>query len=178
MTSKPSISARQRHPGGKIKQPTKAEREAAEKAREQAEKATVLAQPHRRGDTDQRCESALGSFVIRNKLRSELYDAGQAYADLVRRWRLVIGGVRIEGHKSLGADQHEVTRELADKLTKRVDEADNVLRRCRAYPWVRHIVVDYPTKDIRALPREAQPVITAGLFELAVHFGLLGGAKR
>jgi hypothetical protein len=50
------------------------------------EKLTVLKQPHRLGDTDQRLESPLGRFVVRNKLRPELYDAGIEYGGLVRHF--------------------------------------------------------------------------------------------
>ena len=52
----------------------------------------VLSQPHRRGDTDQCCESPLGRFVLQNclgkdgKPRYEIYDAGREYGDLVRHY--------------------------------------------------------------------------------------------
>lgn len=55
------------------------------------DKAVVLAQPHRLGDTDQRCESPLGRFCIRYKLNHDLLKAGRDYADIVRRWRAAKG---------------------------------------------------------------------------------------
>lgn len=51
----------------------------------------VLSQPHRRGNTDQKCESALGRFCLRMKLREELYSAGKNYADITRAWRVAKG---------------------------------------------------------------------------------------
>jgi hypothetical protein len=77
-----------RQPSGRLRQPTAAEREAASRARLNAEKCLVLAQPHRRqfGD-DQLAESPLGRFVLRHKLRRELHDAGLDYARLRRHVR-------------------------------------------------------------------------------------------
>lgn len=66
-----------RHPGGEVI-----------RERSDAVKGVVLAQPHRRGDTDQRRASALGRACRRARLRRECYDAGEDYAALVRRdWR-------------------------------------------------------------------------------------------
>lgn len=52
---------------------------------------TVLNQPHRRGNTDQKCASVFGRFCLRNKLRTELYDAGEEYASVTRRWQTAKG---------------------------------------------------------------------------------------
>jgi hypothetical protein len=70
--------------------------EEAELARANAQRLTVLAQPHRRGDSSQMAESALGRFIINNKLRSECFDAGEQWATVKRKW-LVAMGCRIPG---------------------------------------------------------------------------------
>jgi hypothetical protein len=69
-----------RHACGKLRQPLTPEKLAKDAETQAQTMATVLAQPHRRGSTDQRCESALGRFVLAQWLRSEVYDAGLSYA--------------------------------------------------------------------------------------------------
>jgi len=91
-----------REKNGNLQRPSKIERESFQRRMEQVEMQTVLAQPHRRGNTDQRCESALGRFSIANpKLRRELFDAASDYAGLKRRWRAAKG---VPGDVRLGAD--------------------------------------------------------------------------
>jgi hypothetical protein len=69
-----------REPDGRLRRIADHERDAFN-----VEKLTVLSQPHRRGEReDQKQESPLGRFVIRHKLREELYDAGNEYAGMVR----------------------------------------------------------------------------------------------
>ena len=80
-----------RSPNGRLKAPTKAEREAAALRKEQEAMQTVLAQPHRRGNVSQLCENALGRFCLRMKLQPALYSAGMEYAGLIRRWRSAKG---------------------------------------------------------------------------------------
>lgn len=64
--------------------------------RADAIRGVVLAQPHRRGNTDQRAESPWGRFCLRagpghRPLDREIYDAGEQYAGLKRRWRAARG---------------------------------------------------------------------------------------
>lgn len=73
-----------RHPCGKRKQPSVA-------ARAESIVSVVLAQPHRRGNTDQRAEGAWGRFCLRARLAREVYDAGEEYASVKRRWRAAKG---------------------------------------------------------------------------------------
>ena len=80
-----------RERNGRLQRPTMAQIKAAEAARLMEEKQTVLAQPHRRGDIDQRRESELGRFVMENRLRGELYLAGNQLFVLVWSWRAAIG---------------------------------------------------------------------------------------
>ncbi|HWX14156.1 MAG TPA: hypothetical protein VNY06_04745, partial [Methylocella sp.] len=83
---------------GNLKQPNAAERHRSQRQIEDAEKAVVLAQPHRRGDKSQNCESPLGRFAIKWKLRHEVFDAGLQYGRMVRLWQ-VNHGVQIEVHE-------------------------------------------------------------------------------
>jgi hypothetical protein len=77
---------RKREKNGRLQRPSAAERREAQKAREFAEQLTVLNQPHRRGNPDQMCGDALGRFVLAHRLGREVYDAGQRYSMLVRRF--------------------------------------------------------------------------------------------
>lgn len=65
----------------------------------QGDRALVLSQPHRLGDSDQRCASPFGRFCIRYKLCTEILKAGETYAATVRRWRAAKG---IPTNESLG----------------------------------------------------------------------------
>ena len=87
---------------GKLKQPTREEREAMERRREEESMQTVLNQPHRLGNRSQLCENALGRFCLRMKLLPALYTAGLEYAGLVRRWR-VAKGIPVEEHTGGGS---------------------------------------------------------------------------
>lgn len=81
-----------RQPNGRLRAPSKAEREANERKLYEVEMLVVRSQPHRRGSIDPRCESALGRFSMNNpKLRRELFDAADDYAGLKRRWRAAKG---------------------------------------------------------------------------------------
>lgn len=59
---------------------------AAERAKRLETIGLVLAQPHRKGDADQRCSSALGNLCMELGLSRECYDAGEAYGKLKRMW--------------------------------------------------------------------------------------------
>lgn len=52
---------------------------------------TVLAQPHRRGCLDTLCADPLGSLVLKNRLKREIFYAAEAYARKVRRFYRLIG---------------------------------------------------------------------------------------
>ena len=68
--------------------------------------AVVLAQPHRRGDKSQNCESPLGRLVAKRKLRHEVFDAGLHYGHKVWLWQ-AIRGVPVEIHASSGKSTGE-----------------------------------------------------------------------
>ena len=83
-----------RYPCGKLKGPSAKERALTEAEVYRANMQQVASQPHRRDFRDPlspRLDSALGRLCERLGLRSELFDAGRDYAELMRRWRAAKG---------------------------------------------------------------------------------------
>ena len=118
-----------RQPNGRLRRPSKAERENFAKRMEEVEMQTVLRQPHRNGDRDQNCECELGQFFKRNRhLRRELRDAAEHYRETKRRWRAAWGAPtldRIEGGGGLGPSDKTVKawgREI-DEMERAADRA-------------------------------------------------------
>jgi len=89
--NRPGIHPPKRERNGRKQRGTVAQLEAMAKAREQAEMATVISQPHRNGDSSQLCESHLGRLCLAHGLRREIYDAGQRLFSLIWSWRASIG---------------------------------------------------------------------------------------
>lgn len=86
-----------RQPNGRLRQPSKTEREEFAKRMERVEMQTVLDQPHRRGKMDQGCECALGRLFLRNnQLRRELKDSAEHYRDTRRRWQSAWGAPTLD----------------------------------------------------------------------------------
>ena len=81
----PSLHPPRREPSGR-RQRTPQRIADAQKAAEESEMRVVLAQPHRRGNRSQLAESPLGRFVLAHSLDRELFDAGEVYAGLKRRY--------------------------------------------------------------------------------------------
>lgn len=160
----------QREPNGRVQRPTAAEREAARLRREAGERATVLAQPHRRGNYDQLCVSPLGRHVLNSGLRRELYDAGEEYAETVRRWR-ALKGVPVS-LQAIGAGSG---REIADETVRRLCARLEAMRAA--------IVTNGGLQTLSALDRVAldqdtvpAPIafrVTGALITLAEHLGLI-----
>lgn len=163
-----------RHPGGKIIQPTKDQRHARQKRNQEAMMETVLAQPHRRGSRDQRCENALGRLVLRLKLRPELYDAGEEYRAIVARYRAARGvpiGLRVVTPGPTREDQDAaLARARTDNLRRRIILCEHDLKAdgIQALLTVRTLVLD--GFDIGM---DQDPYAVRGLKALAVSFGML-----
>lgn len=159
-----------REQSGRLQRPSKEEREAARLRREAGERATVLAQPHRRGNLDQLCASALGRHVLDAGLRRELYDAGEEYAETVRRWRALKGvpvGLSAIGAGTGGEIADETVRRICDRLFRMRqaitrDGGANAL-----------IAIDRVALDHEALPGAVGFRVTGALITLAVHLGLI-----
>ena len=88
----------------------------------------VKAQPHRRGSDDPRLSEPLGRFVASHNLRSECYDAGNRYAEIVKEAKSAMGfdvaGWAPGGQGDYGLDeaQLQARKELALDRRKRADE--------------------------------------------------------
>lgn len=96
----------ERYPNGRIKTQSNLERMAeAERARSDVERATVLSQPHRRGEASQLAESAIGRFVLKNRIRHECYEAAEIYASVKMKWLSAMGArIQYSGDPGTGAD--------------------------------------------------------------------------
>jgi hypothetical protein len=178
-----SIIPIEREGNGRAKRPSRAEmeRQARIAAEREARKiiGVVLDQPHRRGNTDQRCESALGRFVIAHRLAPELFDAGQEYAAVVRSHRRLLGlpGVLSNG-PGLGhrADDPDIAEKI-ERLRVRSRDAFSAMRSTDA-KLTRWLCCDAgPMDDISPDDPIAIRNITWGLHALAVHFGLIPPAR-
>jgi len=143
-------SSAPRYPCGKPKSQTVlAQLEAAERARQEAEMATVLAQPHRKGSRSQLAESALGRFCEAHKLRSELYDSGLQYARTRQKW-VVAWGAKMDGLE--GGSGGEVPAYIMDAWRAEVEACESAMLACheidpRAYGpaaigWVKYLALD------------------------------------
>lgn len=79
---------------GALRKPTLQQIKEAEAKEYRENMQTVANQPHRRNapdPLDRRLSSALGRFCIAHGLRSELFDAGEEWGNLLRRWRAAKG---------------------------------------------------------------------------------------
>jgi hypothetical protein len=86
---KRKIGARQ--PNGQLSRASKGQRSDRQQQAIFKERAVVLAQPHRRGNPDQRCACAFGRFCMGAGFKPAVFDAGEQYAAVVRRWRAARG---------------------------------------------------------------------------------------
>jgi hypothetical protein len=148
-------------------------------AREDREKVVVLDQPHRRGDTSQLRESALGRFVLDHyadaRMGRTIYDAGQAFADVVRRWRAARGvpsDVRAGGGLSTteGPSAATVARWWA-QITA-VDSRLTYEVSAGALRAVRHLVID--ERETRLDPR----IVKLGLGIMAEEMGAISKRRQ
>ena len=171
---KPAISPKPREKNGRPQRPTKAQIEAAQRALEEREKSVVLAQPHRRGNTDQKCGWPLGEFAIANKARigwdEALYDAGNEYSSIVRRWRLAKGLPDPSAGRGVGVGS-EADPDYIAKLESRWNEAEDFVRYkggIKPYLAIRSLCADHET-----LPDAEHGHAMHGLRLLARHFLML-----
>jgi hypothetical protein len=93
--------------------------------------ATVLAQPHRKGQADPRDpfhESPLGKFVLQHKLDRLCYDDALNFANLIRRFFAVKGVPQIRsGH--VARDGLELSAEAVRRLQGLLDALEGRLRK-------------------------------------------------
>lgn len=139
-----------------------------QQAEEALAKATVLGQPHRRGDGSRMLSDPLGRLCKANNWHSTSYDAGLMYGEIVRQCR------RAEGHHVIGysfdrAPSVEITDETIDLYRLKIRNADNELRAVMSN--LPGIMVDLCYLELEPSPYSVAK-IGNGLFRLAVHFGM------
>jgi hypothetical protein len=144
------------------------------------EKLTVLAQPHRRGEReDQKQESPLGRFVMRHRLRTELYDAGIEYAGMVRCYyaaKLPAGAMR--GIPQLPGDDrgsgNGVSPEKAIWLEKELRQLEGPLKSLsrRGFSALRMLAVHE-----REIMVSSERMAAEVLYLLAVMLKRVGGRR-
>ena len=107
----------------------------AEAAKRLEQTLTVLAQPHRQGDTSELRESVFGRFVLQHKCGRECYEAGKEYLILVMRWRMARGvtvpkWVREEYGGSGGDDMQnpDEFREIVEGWAKNIKDCESAMR--------------------------------------------------
>lgn len=89
----------------------------------------VLDQPHRHGNRDQRCASALGRFSIENpRLRRELFEAAEDYAGIKARW-WAAKGVPTDVRLGIGGNGNGPCDETVAGWTKTIDAVERAIKR-------------------------------------------------
>ncbi len=152
-----------RSPNGRLRQPTKAEREAAAKSKEQEAMQTVLAQPHRLGNTSQLCASAVGRFCLRMRLQPALYEAANDYAGLIRRWRSAKGVPDPEITSALGSGVGPTPEKVREWTTEILRIESAMLRSSREWFFaMRSVCIDNVDPDATS-----EGYAVEGLMELA-----------
>ena len=167
-------AGRKRKPGtrernGRLKRPTLAEMIAREQEARDIEKVTVLAQPHRRGDTDPWCASALGRFCIAYRLRRECYDAGLIYASMKSKWLAAVGAPR---DVRMGGSGRDIPAKIVHGWAARIAAMEDAMMRAGGVAglgWIEELAV-YDRGEIGAY---AAPVAQRTIMALAVECGNL-----
>lgn len=136
-----------REPNGQLQRSTlaqiiAADREQTERERQNAT-AVVMAQPHRRGNDHPWCATALGRFCLAHRLKKDLHDAGEKFADLVRRWRAA-WGVPVPISLGIGGSGQGPLMRTAAGWEEQIASVENALRRVSTAHLIaiRHLVLD------------------------------------
>lgn len=157
-----------RETNGKLQRPTLAQMVAAQIAAADAEKAVVLAQPHRRGDKSYLRGSALGRFVDDHKLRIELYDAGNAYGTLKNKW---LAAIRAPRDVRMGGSGRDVDMTIVNAWGARAFEMESAIMRSGVAAV--GLVEDLAVFDRGEPVGEQIQIAARGLGYLAIHCGYL-----
>jgi len=155
-----------REPNGRLQRMLEADRDRRLRA---GETFTVMMQPHRRGDTGRECESPLGRFCLRNKLRSELYDTGIEYGGLVRQFFAAKGIPQPSSDG--GGSGRGVSPEKAIKLKEELERLEKPIKRSNplGFSAVRDLTVHE-----REISPPAEPETVSVLYYLAQMLRKLG----
>jgi len=169
------LPPRRERNGRKQRPTTKADIEAAQRAREEAEKATVLAQPHRRGNTDQRCENNAGRYMMHLQQHSswqpQCQDAYDELRGIVRRWRNLKGLPDPETSRYREGGAGDVDEALLNRLHGRWQDAiHHVFNMAGDQEGT---IVQSLCENYKAPPPHNERKAIRGLVSLARHFGML-----
>lgn len=143
------------------------------------ERVTVLAQPHRRGDSSDMAD-ALGTFVRIYECGRECFEAGNEYYRLVYRWRVAYGipvSMRLREGEAIGggprdgekfADfQKRIEQENHDRALK-IKRCENAMK-CFGLPGFRaaqNLILDGVFPDSRLSDQ-----VKEALHSLAIEMG-------
>lgn len=173
MLSKLAAIAR-REPNGRRQRPTVDRLKQVEREARLRETMTVREQPHRKGSDHPWCADALGRFCLSRKLRRELHDAANHYANLRRWWGCAVGRPRgldrSTAHGSGEGPSDETVRGwLAAYLA-----IDAALNRVSPVMWSRFFKLVIDDVDPPEDGSWDDDLIRA-LRQVAVHAGFLSG---
>jgi hypothetical protein len=134
-------------------------------------RSVVLNQPHRRGNTDQRCASVFGRFTIRNKLSQDIYDAGEKYREAANAWRIAKGVPGIASDRRGMAAKADLTADDVEVLRRKMLGMERAMWYAaghKAYLAVRQLVLD---ENELGMDQDGDAI--DGVTALAIHLGLL-----
>lgn len=128
----------------------------------------VLMQPHRRGEISQMAESPIGRFVLRFRLRDELFNAAMQWATSKRKWLSAMGAPMPDHPGGTGRD---VDMRLVRKWRAEALDGENVMRSaggCAGFNLVERMAFDV----LDTMVVDPAPAVAA-LLALAVYMGTL-----
>ena len=159
----------ERYANGKLKKPTATERAKMAADAYRANMQQVANQPHRRefaDPLDPWLESELGRFCRRNKLRRECFEAGEAWADLHRRYYSAKGApdpLHTGGMGGGGGPSDEMVAKWGEKLRAIVHALTDVDQ--ATYYYTRRLCIN------------REPLPAGGLFADYAKDGLMAVAR-
>lgn len=157
---------------GALRKPTLQQIKEAEAKEYRENMQPVANQPHRRNapdPLDRRLSSALGRFCIAHGLRSELFDAGEEWGNLLRRWRAAKGvpDPMHTGGMGSGLGPSDDTVDGWERLIRRIEKSLETAGR-RVWLATRSLCID----DVEPYSSEAKWAIE-GLQAVAGELGRL-----
>lgn len=134
---------------------------------------TAIAQPHRRGSEDRRLSEPLGRLIAASRLRSDLYDVGEAFAVVVYNARRAqgLGGPPgappDDGYPELSDKEIETRNELS--IMRRKEAEDMLWRLDRRLPG---LMIELCVDQLEQ-PLYRHQMLIDGLMVLGVAWGMI-----